>query len=260
MAIPVSLIAELAERLDRAERERTEIEALTAEYPDLTAADGYAIQQRLVEIHQGRGARVIGMKTGLTSKAKQDAMGVHEPIFGCLLSDMPIQLGATIDALIHPRVEPEIAFIMARDLQGPGVTPADVLNATAGVLPVLEVIDSRYQDFNFTLADVIADNASASRLALGSERHSPSGIDIAEVEVRFEKNGEIIDRGLGADVLGHPAAAVAWLANAIAPYGRSLRADDLVLPGALCNAHSIAYGDQFRAIFTGLGEVSLHCL
>lgn len=189
-------------------------------------------------------------------------MGVHEPIYGYICSDMLLEQEEplAVKELIHPRAEPEIAFLLARDLAGPGITAAKALEATEFVAPAMEIIDSRYREFRFTLADVIADNASSGRVVLGRSRASPRSVDLRLVEAALEKNGEVVERGLGADVLGDPAEAVAWLANKLAETGQHLKAGDLVMPGALCNAHPLAADDVLRARFDGLGSVTLRCI
>lgn len=252
----------LAARLDSAQGERVAIEPLTAQYPGLHVADAYAIQGHLVDLWVARGDRIVGVKAGLTSQAKQQAMGVHEPIYGYLCESMVLAEGEPLPTgeLIHPRAEPEIAFILKSDLQGPGVTPQQVLAATEGVAPAFEVIDSRYRDFRFTLPDVIADNASSARLLIGAQRLPPFELDLRLIGMVFEKNGEVVETGAGAAVLGDPLLAVAWLANALAGRGERLEAGWIVLPGALCNAHPVAPGDELYVSFDRLGTLSLRCV
>lgn len=252
----------LAERLYRAQQDRREIERLTAERPGLTVHDAYAIQRVLIGLYERGGDRVVAIKAGLTSKAKQEAMGVREPIYGRICERMVLDEGEELVAgeLIHPRAEPEIAFILGADLRGPGVTPERVMDATRAVAPAIEVIDSRYRDFKFTLADVVADNASSARVVLGAHRVPPAAIDLRVIGMVFEKNGEVVETGAGAAVLGHPANAVAWVANKLAESGGHLRAGDFVMPGALCNAHPVAPGDEIRASFDHLGALTLRCV
>jgi 2-oxo-3-hexenedioate decarboxylase len=250
----------LAEWLDAAERERREVVRLSEEHPHLSVADGYAIQRALIRLRGERGDPVVGVKAGLTSRAKQEAMGVHEPIYGYLSERMILDEDEelAVSELIHPRAEPEIAFLLGAELRGPGVTLPDVLAATRGIAPAIEIIDSRYRDFKFTLADVVADNASSARVITGTWM-DPSGLDLRMMGMIFEKNGEIVETGAGAAVLGHPAVAVAWLANALADSGESLRPGQIVMPGALANAHAVAAGDEVRASFDHLGSVVLRC-
>jgi len=254
-------IEALAARLEQAQTARQEIDRLTAGAPDLTVDDAYAVQFALIARYGQRGDPVVAMKAGLTSKAKQVAMGVHEPIYGQICESMVLEDGETLVTgdLIHPRAEPEIAFILSADLRGPGVTMEQVLAATREVAPAIEVIDSRYRDFNFTLPDVVADNASSARVVLGSQRVRPAELDLRLVGMVFEKNGEVVETGAGAAVLDHPANAVAWLANKLAEHGRFLKAGSFVMPGALSNAHPIAPGDEIRVSFDRLGVLTLRC-
>jgi 2-oxo-3-hexenedioate decarboxylase len=259
-ALPDAEVRVLADRLDAAERARHEIVRLSEVHPGLSVADGYAIQRALIQLRVERGDPIVGMKAGLTSRAKQEAMGVHEPIYGHLCERMILDEGEdlAVAELIHPRAEPEIAFLLGAELRGPGVSADDVLAATRGIAPAIEIIDSRYRDFKFTLADVVADNASSARVVAGVWT-DPAGLDLRMIGMIFEKNGEIVETGAGAAVLGHPAFAVAWLANALAEVGESLRPGQIVMPGALANAHPVAAGDEVRASFDRLGSVTLRC-
>jgi len=205
----------------------------------------------------------VGKKTGLTSKAKQVQMNTNEPLYAYLVDTTILNDGAQIvrSELIHPRVEAEIAFLMGRQLHGPDVTGNDVLEATRHVLPSLEVIDSRYDDFKFTLPDVIADQASAARVVLGGKVRSPKGLDLRLLGMLLEINGEIMATGSGAAVLGHPADSVAWLVNKMAEMGAGgLEEGDLVMAGGLVEAYPIEPGDSLRAEFDHLGPVSLRCV
>lgn len=249
----------LAARIYAAQKGRQEIERITVDQPELSVEAAYLIQAAVISRYVASGDRVVGMKAGLTSKPKQEAMGVHEPIYGRICESMVLDEGEALRAgeLIHPRGEPEIAFILAADIKGPGVTADDVLAATREVVPAIEVIDSRYRDFKFTLADVAADNASSARVVLGARGVSPAAVDLRYVGMVFEKNGEIVETGAGAAVLGHPANAVAWLANKLAESRDYLRAGQFVMPGALSNAHPLAPGDEVRATFDRVGSVVL---
>lgn len=259
--ISPALAETLASRLDEAARACRPVPQLTKEYADLSAEDAYLIQHALRRLQTRDGTRVVGKKTGLTSQAKQVEMGVAEPIAGYLL-------GSTIQGeeqpvvaaeLIHPKVEPEIAFIMGERVQGPGVTAAQVLSATRYVLPAFEVIDSRFEHFKFDLADVIADNCSAARVVLGAQIQAPTGLDLRLIGMVLEKNGELVTTGAGAAVLGNPANAVAWLANKIATWGEALEPGDLIMPGALSASIDLRPGDVVRATFDRLGSVTVRC-
>lgn len=259
--ISPQLALSLAAHLDTAEQRAAELERLTAQHSDLSAEDGYDIQRAWRALKGSRGATVVGAKAGLTSRAKQEAMGIREPIYGFIASDTLCSQSESLDlsALIHPRAEPEIAFVLGRDLRGPSVTLEMVLDATESVAPAIEVIDSRYQGFSFTLADVIADNASAARVLLGDQRTAANACDLGLVGMVFQLNGEIIDTAAGAAVLGHPANAVAWLANKLAEVEEWLPAGSIVMPGGMCGAHPLAPGDTIMASFDRLGTVTLAC-
>ena len=249
---------EIAARLERAERDRVAIDPPAAA-AKLTVADAYRIQLINVERRVAAGRRIVGGKVGLTSVAMQKMMGVDEPDFGHLFDDMILQSGeeCAVGALLIPRVEPEIAFVLSRELRGPGVTRADVLAAAEYVTPALEIIDTRIRDWRITLADTIADNASSGRVVLGSGKTPPVRHDLANIAMKLEKNGALIEEGVGSAVLGHPAEPVAWLANKFAEFGQSLAAGSIVIPGALCRAVPVAAGDAITASFGALGSVSV---
>lgn len=250
---------EIAQFLYNAEKERREVTRITAEqFPEMSVDDAYEIQYELVKLKLKEGRKIIGLKMGLTSQAKMRQMNVFEPIYGHLFDDMPVEDGGVIrlSELIHPRVELEIAFILGRDLSGPGVTAAHVMAATQYVLPALEIIDSRYEAFKFTLPDVIADNASSSRLVLGSTLTPPHKQELDVAGATLHINGELVDLGAGAAVLGHPANAVAKLANMLSRRGEGLKAGQIILSGGITGAASLKGGDFVRARIAGLGEVS----
>jgi 2-oxo-3-hexenedioate decarboxylase len=251
----------LAERLDAAQQGREEIARITREHPELDVNEAYAIQRSLRRFTERRGDRVVAIKGGLTSKAKQITMKVHEPIYGFVTERMVLEEGEELRTgeLIHPRAEPEFAFFLSKDLRGPGVTPEQALEATEYIAPAIEIIDSRYENFDFTLVDVVADNASSSRVAIGSQRVRPDELDLRLIGMVFEKNGEIVETGAGAAVLGHPAIAIAWIANKLAEVGDYLKAGDFVMPGAVANAHPVAPGDEVRVSFDRLGSFTLKC-
>jgi 2-oxo-3-hexenedioate decarboxylase len=249
-------IAELAARLAKAAADRTAIPPLSGEPPGLDAAAGYAIQALTREA----AGPLAGWKLGVTSRAKQAQVGLGEPVRGFLATANALDVGAPLRTgeLIQPRAEPEIVFLMGRDLSGPAVTAADVLAATAGVATGIEVLDSRFVDYRFTMPDVIADNTSAGRYVVGAPV-SPDGIDLRLVGVVLEHNGEVIATAAGAASLGHPAAAVAWLARSLAAAGERLRAGQIVLSGGLTAAVPLRPGDVVVATIDRLGAVELAC-
>lgn len=246
----------VADRLRAAERDRAPIPPLVLERPDLTAADAYAIQ--LCNIRR-RDGEVVGHKVGLSSTAMQQMMGVDEPDYGHLMADMRLSETEPADASRYccPRVEIEVAFLLGADLPGEGCTEAEVLAATEAFAPSIELIDSRILDWKISLADTIADNASSAGFVVGTGRVPPSEIDPRGIDAVLCKGGEAVAQGRSDAVLGNPVTAVAWLARTVAGFGVRLRAGHLVLPGACARAVDAHPGDEFRAVFTGLGEVRL---
>jgi 2-oxopent-4-enoate hydratase len=253
-----SAIERLAAELAEAERTRVPIAPLTERDPGFTVADAYAVQLRNVDRRLGEGRRILGRKVGLTSLAMQRQLGVDEPDFGALLDDMVVEEGDAIapGELIAPRVEAEIAFVMERDLKGPGVDSAAALRAVAGALPALEIIDSRVADWKIKLADTIADNASSARYVLGARLTPLDRVDLRLCGCVVARNGEPSATGAGAAVLGNPIRCVAWLANKLAEFGDGLRAGDVVLAGAVHAALPVEPGDVVRAEFAHLGSVT----
>ncbi|NUT35830.1 MAG: 2-keto-4-pentenoate hydratase [Hamadaea sp.] len=248
-------LATLADRLRDAERDRAPIEPLTASC-QLTADDAYAIALRNV---RRRRSPVVGHKVGLSSKAMQEMMGVHEPDYGHLLADMRLAEDVPVDATryCYPRVEMETAFLLGADLPGEGCTEADVLAATEAFAPAIELIDSRIRDWRISLADTIADNASSAGFVLGAARVAPADIDVRHIEASLWCGGQLVAHGRSDAVLGDPAVAVAWLARKVAAFGVRLRAGHVILPGACTRAIPVWPGESYRATFDGLGEVAL---
>jgi 2-keto-4-pentenoate hydratase len=253
------LIDQLADELWQATTQRQPVEPLTDRYSDLVIEDAYAIQSRVIDRRIADGSRMIGRKVGLTAKPMQQMLGVDEPDYGVLLDDMFIEDGDLIDlgTLLQPRVEAELAFVMERDLTGPGVTTANALAAMAGVLPAVEVVDSRVADWRIKLVDTVADNASSGLLVMGGRLRRVDEFDLRLVGAVVSRHGAVIDSGAGAAALGNPARCVAWLANKLATFGASLRAGDIVLPGAVHRMVPVQPGDVFRAEFAHLGAVTV---
>ncbi len=259
MALTPATIAQLAEHLDNCQRNAQDTPKITDAHPDMDWDDAYAIQDAILARHLGRGARVIGLKAGLTSHAKMKQMGVETPVFGFLVDEFSVLEGAEIKVseLIHPKVEPEIAFVLKHALRGPGCHIGAVLAATDFVMPGIEVIDSRYRDFKFDLKSVVADNTSASRFVVGGQPLRPNQLDLRTVGVVLEKNGEPVALGAGAAVLGHPAAAIAMLANHLGARGQEIPAGSLILSGGITEAVAVAAGDNVCLRVQGMGSVSL---
>lgn len=251
-------VASLADELWEAQRTRVAIEPLTDRYSGLDIEDAYAIQTRNIDRQVADGARVIGRKVGLTSRAMQQLLGVDEPDFGVLLDDMFVEDGdeVPLSEMLQPRIEAELAFVLERDLAGPGVTTANALAAMAGVLPAVEIVDSRIADWRIKLVDTVADNASSGRLVVGGRIRKVDEFDLRLVGVAVSRNGELIDTGAGAAVLGNPARPVAWLANKLGALGATLHAGDVILPGAPHRMVAVQPGDVFRAEFAHLGAVT----
>jgi len=247
-----------AKFLYNAEKEKKEIKKITSDkHPDLTIEDAYDIQRQLIELKEADGHKIVGPKMGLTSEAKLKQMNVENPIYGYVFDYMVLSHGETLhmDELIHPKAEPEIGFILKHDLEGPGITTVQVLEATEWVFPAIEIIDSRYENFNFTLPDVIADNTSASRVIFGSDIKKPSELELDLAGVTLSFNGKVESLGAGAAVLGHPAYAIARLANMLAERGEKVKSGQPILSGAITQAMLLSKGDHVNVKIGGLGEV-----
>jgi len=235
------------------------VDPLTARYPEMNIADAYAIQQYLITLRKADGARVVGKKIGVTSQAVMDMLGVFQPDFGFLLDTMLYNQGQNISAntLIQPKAEGEIAFVLKKSLQGPGVTVASVLAATEGVMACFEIVDSRIRDWKIKIQDTVADNASCGVFVLGDTLISPQGLDLTTCGMVLEKNGSIVATGAGAAALGHPANAVAWLANTLGQYGMGLDAGDIILSGSLAAMIPVQAGDNLHMSIGGIGTCSV---
>jgi 2-oxopent-4-enoate/cis-2-oxohex-4-enoate hydratase len=255
-------IEEFGVDLYRALRTATVVEPLTDRAPSVTIDEAYRIQSVLNRLRvEQDGERVIGKKIGVTSKAVQDMLGVHQPDFGFLFDAMQVPDGSTLSlsklGLIQPRAEGEIAFVLRDALQGPGVTAEQVLDATAYVSPCFEIVDSRIRDWKIAIEDTVADNASCGVFVLGAERVPPRALDLAGVRMEIRKNGALAATGLGSAVQGHPAVAVAWLANTLGAFGIPFEAGEVVLSGSLAPLLPAAAGDRFDLVLDGLGSASI---
>lgn len=251
-------IKALAEFLNDAEVNPHEVTKITLDHPELTIEDAYDIQYHIVDMKKQGGSKVVGLKMGMTSEAKMKQMNVSDPIYGHLFDYMLIDNHGklSVKELVHPRVEAEIAFVMDKDLSGPNVTEADVVNSIRYVFPVMEIVDSRYENFNFTLIDVVADNCSSSRVILGNKFTKPDGLDMDLLGVTLSINNEIVDIGAGASVLGHPLKPVVMLAKMLAQRGSGIKAGSLILTGGITKAIHLKVGDQVTTRIHTLGEVS----
>jgi len=249
----------IADALIAARRDRTLVVPFSRRFPFLNAETGYKAQALVVEHRVQAGERVIGAKVGLTSKVKRLAMGIDEPVYGRLTTNMIVPFGEPIrlDELVHPLAEPEIAFLIGEAIP-PSTPPAGVLAAVDLVLPAIEVMDSRYSE-RFRLADSVADNAGAARVVLGPQGRRPDElVDLRLLGCLFRHRGGL-ETASGGAVMGHPAAAVAWLANALASRGERLEAGSIVLSGGLTASAVLRKDSVVSAEFDGLGTVQLRC-
>lgn len=251
----MSLRDELSEELYAALRGRYAVAPLIERYPDLTVDDAYAISLGFLARRQNDGERVVGKKIGVTSKAVQDMLGVHQPDFGFLTDWM--RTGEEIDieakALIAPRAEAEIAFVLKDSLNGPGITAADVMAATEYIAPCFEIVDSRIKDWKIGIVDTVADNASCGVFVLGEAKADPRARDLPALHVSVTKNGAPLSEGYGSAVQGDPAQAVAWLANTLGAHGVTLDAGDVILSGSLVPLEPAVKGDVFEMTLHGIG-------
>ncbi len=252
-------IATLGDELYDALKACRTLEPLTHRHPDISIDDAYAIQQRMMQRRFDAGERVVGKKIGVTSKAVMDMLGVYQPDFGWLTDAMLYNEGEAIEAktLIQPKAEGEIAFVLKKTLQGPGVGVADVLAATEGVMTCFEIVDSRIRDWKIKIIDTVADNASCGVFVLGDRLVDVRDVDLATCGMVLEKNGEIVATGAGAAALGHPANAVAWLANTLGARGIALEAGEVVLSGSLAIMVPVSAGDNLRVTIGGIGGASV---
>lgn len=249
-----------ATALAGAEERRVPIEPLTGRFDGIDVSGAYRIQLSNARRRVAAGETVRGHKVGLTAPAMQELFGVDEPDFGHLFDSMFVADGGTIllDSLIAPQVEVEPAFILAEELRGPDVTPDDVMAATEAVVPALEIIDSRIADWQITLPDTIADNASSGGLVLGSRPVRPESVDLSLCGCLLHRNGRLTDTGAGGAVLGgSPVNALVWLANVLGERGVSLEAGHVILPGSVTAAIPVSPGDTVSATFDRIGTVSL---
>ncbi|MBS1191309.1 MAG: 4-oxalocrotonate decarboxylase [Rhodocyclaceae bacterium] len=259
MKLDKATIAALAEHLESAELQAFDVVKITDSHPEMDWDDAYAIQDEIRRRKLARGARIVGLKCGLTSRAKMKQMGVETPCFGFLADYFTVADGGEVkmSELVHPKVEPEIAFVLKRALKGPGCHVGAVLAATDFVMAGIEIIDSRYRDFKFDLKSVIADNCSSSRFVLGGCAVPVDDLDLRTLGVVMEKNGEAVAIGAGAAVLGHPAAAIAMLANHLGARGEEIPAGTMILSGGVTEAVAVKAGDHVSLRIQSLGSASV---
>ncbi|MBS0317432.1 MAG: 2-oxo-3-hexenedioate decarboxylase [Proteobacteria bacterium] len=259
MKLDRKTIEQLAAHLESAELEARDVTKITDDHPQMDWDDAYAIQDAIRARKEARGQRTVGLKAGLTSFAKMKQMGVDVPCFGFVSDYMARPDGGeiAIKELIHPKVEAEICVVTKAPLTGPGCHVGTVLAAIDFVVPAVEIIDSRYRDFKFDLKSVIADNTSASRFVVGGRARRLDDVDLRTLGVVLEKNGQIVAMAAGAAVLGHPAAAVAMMANHLAARGQGIPAGSFIMTGGVTEAIAVAAGDAIAVRFQDLGTVSM---
>ena len=255
------MITALGDELFNALRGRTTLAPLTQRHPGISLEQAYRISLRILQRREALGEQLVGKKIGVTSRAVQQMLDVHQPDFGFLTNAMQVADGSEVSfachQLIQPRAEGEIAFILGEDLQGPGISAHDVLAATQAVAPCFEIVDSRIDNWQIRIQDTVADNASCGVFALGAARIDPRELDLARVEMHILKNGQPAGSGLGSAVQGHPCEAVAWLANTLGELGMPLRRGEVILSGALAPLIPLVPGDRLTLSMSGLGNASL---
>lgn len=264
MTLDPELVEDAAARLDEAERTLTPIPQLSLQYPDMTIEDAYAVQRAWTERKLAAGRELRGRKIGLTSRAMQQAVSITEPDYGAIYDDMFFDDSGVVPAgrFIRPRVEVELAFVLAEPLSGPGVTIYDVLDATRYVTPALEILDARVQMSDpatghlRTIVDTISDNAADAGLVLGGRAVRPDEVDLRWVSALLYRNETIEESGVAAAVLDHPANGVAWLANKLAPYKVGLEPGQVILAGSFTRPVFARSGDTFHADYGPLGAIT----
>lgn len=258
MPLSEKQLDELSQEVIKAEKTVTAISNFTDRFPEITIPEAYSIQVRSLQARVKSGEVVVGRKIGLCAKANQQMYGVNEPIYGHLFNTMVVPEGdpIPISRLLRPVIEGEICFVLKDDLKGPGVTPAKVLAVTAGVIPAIEIADSRFKERRMKAQDLISQNSGAAMVMLGGQLTPVANIDLRLVGMVLEKNGEVIATSAGAAVLGNPAQSVAQLANKLAEYGMIMSAGEFIISGSLHAGVPAEAGSCFRATFDRLGSVT----
>lgn len=253
-----SRIAAIADELADADRTRTTVPLLTARNPGMTVDDAYAVQREWADRGIAAGRRLVGRKIGLTSKVMQAATGITEPDYGVIFDDMVIESGASVefDRFSNVRIEVELAFVLRERLGGPATTIFDVLDATAYVVPALEILNSHIELEGRTIVDTISDNAAMGAMVVGGTPVKPDAVDLRWVSALLSRNQVIEESGVAAAVLGHPAMGVAWLANKLAQHGQVLEAGQIILAGSFTRPMWVERGDTVHADYRELGTVT----
>lgn len=260
--IDEALVAALGDELFQAWRSGATVAPLSARHAGISVDDAYRISLHTLRRREAAGERVIGKKIGVTSLPVQKMLNVHQPDFGFLTDTMQYDDDATVSlaraGLIQPRAEGEIAFMLKHDLHGTAITAEDVLEATDWIAPCFEIVDSRVRDWEIRIQDTVADNASCGLFVVGTSRAAPRALDLAALRMDLYRNGELACSGLGAAVQGHPATAVAWLANTLGRFGIPFRSGELILSGSLAALVPVSAGDAFSMRIHGLGGCSIN--
>lgn len=261
MSLSESQRTELGKELYTALRDCKTLAPLTERFADIEIEDAYYISQAMLNARlSDTGEKVVGKKIGVTSAAVQEMLGVFQPDFGFLTTNMEVANEGSVtiaNNLIQPRAEAEIAFLLKEDLQGPGVTEEDVLRATECVMPCFEIVDSRITDWKIKIQDTVADNASCGVFVLGNERIDPASVDLPELTVNVFKNGTKISSGKGSAVQGNPLTAVAWLANTLGEFGIPFKAGEVILSGSLVPLEPVVAGDEMHMELVGIGSSTI---
>lgn len=249
----------IADDVDHAQTHGHTIAKITDAFPGMTIDDGYAVQDELLLRWEARGRKFYGYKGGLTSRAKMVQMGVDVPCFGMLMRDTCDPDGGVVPTagLIHPRVEAELAFVTAKDLEGPSVSIEEIYAATDYIIPAIEIIDSRFEKFKFDLPSVVADNTSSARFVAGGRPRRPTELDFSTIGVVLEINGEPQAFASSAAVLGHPVHVMQMLVSWLHGRGRKLAAGSIVLSGAMTEAFPITAGDSVCARYQDMGTINV---
>ena len=252
---------DIASELFAALVEQKTIQPLTDKYPEMDINDAYKISRKFLSLREAQGEKVIGKKIGVTSPVVQEMLGVNQPDFGFLTNKMYLKNSSNFsieNALIQPRAEAEIAFVLKEDIQGPGITKEDIISATDKIFPCFEIVDSRIDNWKIKIQDTIADNASCGIFVIGEGACAPDKFSMDELEVVVNKNGEFLSSGFGSAVQGHPAEAVAWLANTLGGYEIPLSKGEFILSGSLVPLEPAKAGDKFSMELKGVGTCEIN--
>lgn len=255
------MACKLASELLKAEETAHPVKAFSRRFDNYTVEDAYGIQAEVTKLKMDKGRKIIGKKIGFTSEKLRQQYGVNEPDYGMLMDDCILMEHESlcIDQLIWPRVEAEIAFVLNRDLDKPNITVSDVICATEGIMPAIEIVDSRFENWQVNVADTIADNAANARILLGGTMRPLSDFDLRYIGLTVSKNGQLMDSATGSAVFGNPIHAVVWLGNKLYELGAPLKKGEIIMSGSFTPVFDIKKGDYVEAVFDRLGRISVIC-